>query len=49
MAHTRTAKLTDPDVLAAIACLGGFWYFLRRATDHRGRETPKALRWATWW
>lgn len=45
----KKAQLTDPDVLAAIACLGGFWYFLRRATSQRGRETPRILRPVQWW
>jgi hypothetical protein len=34
----------DQRVLAAIVCLGGFWYFLRSVDP-----APRALRWATWW
>jgi hypothetical protein len=45
----RDAKLTDPDVLAAIACLGGFWYFLKRATAEKGKDTPRLLRPIQWW
>ena len=45
----RTPKLTDPDVMLAVASLGAFWFFLHRATDGKGREQPVWLRWATWW
>jgi hypothetical protein len=45
----RPARFTDPDVLAAVACLGGFWWFLYRATAEKGREQPVWIRWATWW
>ena len=45
----RAPALSDPNVIAAVACLGGFWWFLYRATDGAGREQPKWIRWATWW
>lgn len=45
----KAPNVTDPNVLASLACLGGFWWFLHRATDAAGRETPRYLRWVTWW
>lgn len=33
----------------SLACLAGFWVLLKDATDDRGREQPKWIRWATWW
>ena len=49
MSVKHDAKMTDPNVLAAVACLGGFWFFLHRATDKNGKDQPKWIRWATWW
>ena len=34
----------DERIIAAVACLGGFWYFLRKVDP-----APKWIRWATWW
>ncbi len=45
----KAPGVTDPNVLASVGCLVGFWWFLRQATAGGRRETPKALRWATWW
>lgn len=34
----------DLNLALAVACLGGFWYFLREIDPQ-----PRWLRWATWW
>jgi hypothetical protein len=41
--------LTEPNMLAALACLGGFWWFLYQAADAKGKNQPPWIRWATWW
>lgn len=45
----RTASISNPNVLAGIGCLVGFWWFLKRATDDVGADTPGFLKWIRWW
>jgi hypothetical protein len=43
------AKVANPNVLLALGCLGGFWYFMHAASKGNSDAQPIWIRWATWW